>query len=161
KSEQIIQKLQERIEQDERDFSDLNIGVVLNIGDGIAFLRGLQDVQANELVRVEYVTFSLALNLEENQVGVIILRSYRRIRKGHTVYRTEEIVQVPVGDNLLGRIIDPLEEPLDNKGPIETKEERYIERVAPGVMSRQSVDRPLFTGLKVIDSMIPIGKGQR
>ena len=161
KSEQIIQKLQERIEQVDWDFSDLDTGVVLNIGDGIAFVRGLQDVQANELVRFENGTFGLALNLEENQVGVILLGSDRGIREGDTVYRTEEIVQVPVGDNLLGRIIDPLGEPLDNKGPIETKEERYIERVAPGVMSRQSVDRPLFTGLKVIDSMIPIGKGQR
>ena len=160
-SEQIIQKLQERIEQVDWDFSDLDTGVVLNIGDGIAFVRGLQDVQANELVRFENGTFGLALNLEENQVGVILLGSDRGIREGDTVYRTEEIVQVPVGDNLLGRIIDPLGEPLDNKGPIETKEERYIERVAPGVMSRQSVDRPLFTGLKVIDSMIPIGKGQR
>ena len=161
KSEQIIQKLQERIEQVDWDFSDLDTGVVLNIGDGIAFVRGLQDVQANELVRFENGTFGLALNLEENQVGVILLGSDRGIREGDTVYRTEEIVQVPVGDNLLGRIIDPLGEPLDNKGPIETKEERYIERVAPGVMSRQSVDRTLFTGLKVIDSMIPIGKGQR
>src|SRR5690625_3578857 len=161
KSKKIIQKLQERIEQVDWDFSDLDTGVVLNIGDGIAFVRGLQDVQANELVRFENGTIGLALNLEENQVGVILLGSDRGIREGDTVYRTEEIVQVPVGDNLLGRIIDPLGEPLDNKGPIETKEERYIERVAPGVMSRQSVDRPLFTGLKVIDSMIPIGKGQR
>src|SRR5699024_3277486 len=131
KSEQIIQKLQERIEQVDWDFSDLDTGVVLNIGDGIAFVRGLQDVQANELVRFENGTFGLALNLEENQVGVILLGSDRGIREGDTVYRTEEIVQVPVGDNLLGRIIDPLGEPLDNKGPIETKEERYIERVAP------------------------------
>src|SRR5690625_1645567 len=161
KSEQIIQKLQERIQQVDWEFSDLDTGVVLTVGDGISFVRGLRNVQANELVRFENGTFGLALNLEENQVGVILLGEDRGIREGDTVYRTEEIVQVPVGDNLLGRIIDPLGEPLDNKGPIETTEERNIERVAPGVMTRHSVDRPLFTGLKVIDSMIPIGKGQR
>lgn len=161
KSEQIIQKLQDRIQQVDWEFSDLDTGVVLTVGDGISFVRGLQDVQANELVRFENGTFGLALNLEENQVGVILLGSDRGIREGDTVYRTEEIVQVPVGDDLLGRIIDPLGEPLDNKGPITATEERYIERVAPGVMTRHSVDRPLFTGLKVIDSMIPIGKGQR
>lgn len=161
KSEQIIQKLQERIQQVDWEFSDLDTGVVLTVGDGISFVRGLRNVQANELVRFENGTFGLALNLEENQVGVILLGEDRGIREGDTVYRTEEIVQVPVGDNLLGRIIDPLGEPLDNKGPIETTEERHIERMAPGVMTRQSVDRPLFTGLKVIDSMIPIGKGQR
>lgn len=161
KSEQLIQRLQERIQQVDWEFSDLDTGVVLTVGDGISFVRGLRDVQANELVRFENGTFGLALNLEENQVGVILLGEDRGIREGDTVYRTEEIVQVPVGDNLLGRIIDPLGEPLDNKGPIETTEERHIERMAPGVMTRQSVDRPLFTGLKVIDSMIPIGKGQR
>lgn len=161
KSEQIIQKLQERIQQVDWEFSDLDTGVVLTVGDGISFVRGLRDVQANELVRFENGTFGLALNLEENQVGVILLGEDRGIREGDTVYRTEEIVQVPVGDNLLGRIIDPLGEPLDNKGPIETTEERNIERMAPGVMTRRSVDRPLFTGIKVIDSMIPIGKGQR
>ena len=161
KSELIIQKLQERIQQVDWEFSDLDTGVVLSVGDGISFVRGLRDVQANELVRFENGTFGLALNLEENQVGVILLGSDRGIREGDTVYRTEEIVQVPVGDGLLGRIVDPLGEPLDNKGPIESTEERHIERIAPGVMTRQSVDRTLFTGIKVVDSMIPIGKGQR
>lgn len=161
KSELIIQKLQERIQQVDWEFSDLDTGVVLSVGDGISFVRGLRDVQANELVRFENGTFGLALNLEENQVGVILLGSDRGIREGDTVYRTEEIVQVPVGDGLLGRIVDPLGEPLDNKGPIESTEERYIERIAPGVMTRQSVNRTLFTGIKVVDSMIPIGKGQR
>ncbi len=161
KSEQIIQKLQERIQQVDWDFNDLDTGVVLSIGDGISFVRGLKDVQANELVRFENGTFGLALNLEENQVGVILLGNDRGIKEGDTVYRTEEIVQVPVGDALLGRIIDPLGNPIDNKGSIETTEERYIERVAPGVMTRRSVDEPLFTGLKVVDAMIPIGKGQR
>lgn len=161
KSEQIIQRLQERIQQVDWEFSDLDTGVVLTVGDGISFVRGLRNVQSNELVRFENGTFGLALNLEENQVGVILLGDDRGIREGDTVYRTEEIVQVPVGDDLLGRIIDPLGEPLDNKGPIQAADERHIERVAPGVMTRQSVDRPLYTGIKVIDSMIPIGKGQR
>src|SRR5699024_5291034 len=105
KSEQMIQKLQKRIKQVVWKCSDLDTGVVLSVGDGISFVRGLQDVQANELVRFENGTFGLALNLEENQVGVILLGRDRGIREGDTVYRTEEIVQDPVGDNLLGRII--------------------------------------------------------
>lgn len=161
KNEQIIQKIKERIQQIDWEFNDLDTGVVLTVGDGIAFVRGLRDVQSNELIRFEDGTFGLALNLEENQVGVILLGSDDNISENDKAYRTKEIIQVPVGDELLGRVINPLGEPIDGRGPIETKEAFNIERPAPGVMARRSVDQPLFTGLKIVDSMIPIGKGQR
>lgn len=160
-SDQMIQKLKERIQQIDWEFNDLDTGVVLTVGDGIAFVRGLRDVQSNELIRFEDGTVGLALNLEENQVGVILLGEDNNIREDDKAYRTNEIVQVPIGDNLLGRVINPLGDPLDGRGPIEATEEAYIERPAPGVMTRQSVNRPLFTGIKIIDSMIPIGRGQR
>lgn len=161
KSEQIIQKIKERVQQIDWEFNDLDTGVVLTVGDGIAFVRGLRGVQANELIRFEDDTYGLALNLEENQVGVILLGSDKNIRENDKAYRTNEIITVPVGDELLGRVINPLGEPLDGRGAIETTESRHIERPAPGVMTRQSVNRPLFTGAKIIDAMIPIGKGQR
>ncbi|MDN6161594.1 MAG: F0F1 ATP synthase subunit alpha, partial [Atopostipes sp.] len=160
-NEQIIQRIKERIQQVDWEFNDLDTGVVLTVGDGIAFVRGLRDVQSNELLRFEDGTFGLALNLEENQVGVILLGSDDGVSENDKVYRTEEIIQVPVGDELLGRVINPLGEALDGRGSIETKEALNIERPAPSVMSRRSVDEPLFTGIKIIDSMIPIGKGQR
>lgn len=161
KDEQIVQKLKERIQQIDWEFNDLDTGSVLTVGDGIALVRGLRGVQSNELVRFEDDTYGLALNLEENQVGVILLGGDENIRENDTVYRTNEIAQVPVGDDLLGRVIDPLGEPLDGRGEIEATEERYIEREAPGVMTRKSVHQPLYTGVKVVDSMIPVGKGQR
>ena len=161
KNEQIIQKIKERIQQIDWEFNDLDTGVVLTVGDGIAFVRGLRDVQSNELIRFEDGTLGLALNLEENQVGVILLGSDENISENDKAYRTKEIIQVPVGDALLGRVINPLGEAIDGRGTIETTEMRNIERPAPGVMTRRSVDQPLFTGLKIIDSMIPIGKGQR
>ncbi|MDN6160417.1 MAG: F0F1 ATP synthase subunit alpha [Staphylococcus equorum] len=157
----MIQRIKERIQQVDWEFNDLDTGVVLTVGDGIAFVRGLRDVQSNELLRFEDGTFGLALNLEENQVGVILLGSDDGVSENDKVYRTEEIIQVPVGDELLGRVINPLGEALDGRGSIETKEALNIERPAPSVMSRRSVDEPLFTGIKIIDSMIPIGKGQR
>lgn len=160
-NEQIIQKIKERIQQIDWEFNDLDTGVVLTVGDGIAFVRGLRDVQSNELIRFEDGTFGLALNLEENQVGVILLGSDENISENDKAYRTKEIIQVPVGNELLGRVINPLGEPLDGRGPIETTKAFNIERPAPGVMARRSVDQPLFTGIKIIDSMIPIGKGQR
>ena len=150
KNEQIIQKIKERIQQIDWEFNDLDTGVVLTVGDGIAFVRGLRDVQSNELIRFEDGTFGLALNLEENQVGVILLGSDDNISENDKAYRTKEIIQVPVGDELLGRVINPLGEPIDGRGPIETKEAFNIERPAPGVMARRSVDQPLFTGLKIV-----------
>lgn len=161
KDEQIVQKLRERIQQIDWEFNDLDTGTVLTVGDGIALVRGLKGVQSNELVRFQDGTMGLALNLEENQVGVILLGNDRNIRENDTVYRTKEIAQVPVGDNLLGRVVNPLGKPLDGKGEINTTEERYVERPAPGVMTRKSVHQPLHTGVKIVDAMIPVGKGQR
>lgn len=161
KDEQIVQKLKERIQQIDWEFNDLDTGTVLTVGDGIAIARGLRGVQSNELVRFEDGTLGLALNLEENQVGIILLASDRDIRENDTVYRTKEIAQVPVGDNLLGRVISPLGKSLDGKGEIEFTEERHVERQAPGVMTRKSVHQPLHTGVKIVDAMIPVGKGQR
>jgi F-type H+-transporting ATPase subunit alpha len=161
KDELIVQRLQERIQQIDWEFNDLDTGTVLTVGDGIALIRGLRSVQSNELVRFEDDTLGLALNLEENQVGIIILGNDQNIRENDIVYRTGEIAQVPVGDNLLGRVVNSLGSPIDGQGEIEATEERHVERPAPGVMTRQSVDKPLFTGLKIVDAMIPIGKGQR
>lgn len=161
KDEQIVQRLKERIQQIDWEFNDLDTGTVLTVGDGIAFVRGLRGVQSNELVRFEDGTFGLALNLEENQVGIILLGNDRNVKENDTVYRTEEIAQVPVGDALLGRIVNPLGEPLDGRGSVQASEERHVERPAPGVMTRESVHQPLFTGVKIVDAMIPIGKGQR
>ena len=161
KDEQIVQRLKERIQQIDWEFNDLDTGTVLTVGDGIALARGLRGVQANELVRFQDGTLGLALNLEENQVGIILLGNDRNIRENDTVYRTEEIASVPVGDALLGRVVDPLGNPVDGKGEIKFTEEREVERQAPGVMTRKSVHQPLHTGVKIVDAMIPIGKGQR
>ena len=161
KDEQIVQKLKERIQQIDWEFSDLDTGSVLTVGDGIALVRGLRGVQSNELVRFEDDTYGLALNLEENQVGVILLGGDENIRENDLVYRTGEVAQVPVGDDLLGRVVNPLGDPIDARGEINATEERYVEREAPGVMARKSVHQPLYTGVKLVDAMIPIGKGQR
>ena len=161
KDDQIVQRLKERIQQIDWEFNDLDTGSVLTVGDGIANVRGLRGVQSNELVRFEDGTLGLALNLEENQVGVILLGSDENIRENDTVYRTDEIAKVPVGDELLGRVVNPLGEPLDGRGEIDSTEEFEVERPAPGVMARKSVDEPLYTGVKIVDSMIPVGKGQR
>jgi len=161
KDEQVVQRLKERIQQIDWEFNDLDTGSVLTVGDGIAVVRGLRGVQSNELVRFEDDTYGMALNLEENQVGIILLGDDKNIRENDTVYRTGEIAQVPVGDDLLGRVVNPLGEPLDGRGEIKATEERQVEREAPGVMTRKSVEEPLYTGVKIVDSMIPIGKGQR
>lgn len=161
RDEQIVQKLKERIQQIDWEFNDLDTGSVLTVGDGIALVRGLRGVQSNELVRFEDGTVGLALNLEENQVGIILLGSDENIRENDTVYRTGEIARVPVGNELLGRVVDPLGVPLDGKGEVGATEEYLVERPAPGVMTRKSVHEPMYTGVKIVDSMIPIGKGQR
>ncbi len=160
-SENILQMLKEQISTIEFDNSSVDVGTVFKVGDGIAFVRGLDQVLAGEMLRFDNEVYGLALNLEENQVGVVLLGNDQSIKEGDTVYRTNRIIEVGVGDNLLGRVVDALGQPIDGLGPIETSETRPIERVAPGVMTRKSVHEPLHTGIKVIDSMIPIGKGQR
>ncbi len=144
-----------------------NVGQVIEVGDGIARVWGLSDVVAGELVEFPTVkpggesVMGLALNLEEETVGAVILGPYTDIQEGHEVRRTGRIAQVPVGDALIGRVVNPLGEPVDGKGPIQTERFRPVERIAPGVVRRQPVKTPLQTGIKAIDAMIPIGRGQR
>ena len=160
-SENILQMLKEQISTIEFDNSSVDVGTVFKVGDGIAFVRGLDQVLAGEMLRFDNEVYGLALNLEENQVGVVLLGNDQSIKEGDTVYRTNRIIEVGVGDNLLGRVVDALGQPIDGLGPIETRETRPIEGVAPGVMTRKGVHEPLHIGIKVVDSMIPIGKGQR
>ncbi len=140
-----------------------NTGTVLEIGDGIARVYGLQNVMANELVRFEdgLGTLGIAMNLEEDNVGVVILGDYTNIKEGTVVKTTGQIASVPVGDGLIGRIVDPTGKPLDGKGEYQYSKTRPIERVAPGIVTRKSVHEPLQTGLTAIDALTPIGRGQR
>ena len=160
-SENLIKQLKDQILDTEFKSSSVDVGRVYSVGDGIAFVRGLDDVLANELVHFKDDIYGLALNLEDSQVGIVLLGDDQDIREGDEVYRTKRIVEVNVGDQLLGRVVDALGRPIDDKGPINSDVYRPIERIAPGVMTRQSVDEPLFTGIKVVDAMIPIGKEQR
>ena len=137
------------------------VGRVLSVGDGIARAYGLDEVQAGEMVEFEDGTRGMALNLETDNVGIVIFGDDRHIKEGDTVKRTKSIVDVPVGKGLLGRVVDPLGNPLDGKGPIEADERKLVEVKAPGIIPRQSVHEPMQTGLKAIDSLIPIGRGQR
>jgi F-type H+-transporting ATPase subunit alpha len=137
------------------------VGQVLSVGDGIARVYGLDNVQAGEMVEFPDGTKGMALNLETDNVGVVIFGDDRSIREGDTVKRTNAIVDVPVGKGLLGRVVDPLGNPIDGKGPIVAEERRLVEMKAPGIIPRKSVHEPVQTGLKAIDSLIPIGRGQR
>ena len=138
-----------------------NVGYVVEVGDGIATVHGLRDVMASELVEFSNGVMGMAFNLEEDSVGVIILGDYTGIEEGDEVKSTGRIAQVPVGPALLGRVVNALGQPIDGKGPIQTDRFRPLERIAPGVVARQNVDTALQTGIKAIDSMIPIGRGQR
>ena len=154
--------LEQKIKEFKEEINLEDTGKVIQVGDGIARVYGLNNVMANELVEfVETGVKGLAFNLEEDNVGIIILGDYEKIKEGHSVRRLKRIIQVPVGEELLGRVVNPLGEPLDGKGPIEAKEFRNVEVKAPGVIYRKPVDTPLQTGIKAIDSMIPIGRGQR
>jgi len=137
------------------------VGTVVAIGDGIARLHGVERVMAGEMLEFSHGVFGIALNLEESSVGVVLLGDYTKIREGDPVKRTGRIISVPVGDEMLGRVINALGQPIDGKGPITSNQYRPIEQMAPGVVDRQPVREPLQTGLKAIDAMIPIGKGQR
>ena len=154
--------LESRIESYKEEMELEDTGKVVQVGDGIARVYGLNKVMANELVEfVETGVRGLAFNLEEDNIGVIILGEYKDIKEGHTVRRLKRIIEVPVGEELLGRVVNPLGEPLDGKGPIEAKHTRRIDIKAPGVIYRRPVNTPLQTGIKAIDALIPIGRGQR
>ena len=138
------------------------VGTVLNVGDGVAHVYGLENVEANELVEFGNGATGVAMNLEESNVGVILLDKVNDVTEGMTVRRTGEIASIPVGEGLLGRVINVLGEPIDGNGPIDGERVRLpLDRKAPGVIFRQPVKQPLQTGLKAVDSMIPIGRGQR
>src|SRR6187551_2404185 len=146
----------------EQDMTVTNVGTVVEVGDGIARVYGLSQVMASELVEFTKTgTLGLAFNLEEDSVGVIIMGEYTAIEEGDEVRSTGRIASVPVGDAMVGRVVNALGQPIDGKGAITTDKTRPIERIAPGVVLRQDVDQPVQTGIKSIDSMIPIGRGQR
>src|SRR2546421_4952830 len=137
------------------------VGTVISIGDGISRVHGVERAMAGEMLEFPHGVFGIALNLEEESVGAVLLGDFKEIKEGDQVKRTGRIISVPVGDEMLGRVVNALGQPIDGKGPITTKQFSPIERLAPGVVDRQPVKEPLQTGLKAIDSMVPIGRGQR
>lgn len=161
KPEEISTLIKSQIEQYKTDIDVVEVGTVIEVGDGIARVYGLENVMSNELVEFPSGVMGLAMNVEESNVGVVILGPYYDIREGDQVKRTGQIMQVPVGEALIGRVVNPLGIPVDGKGPIATTEFRPVEGKAPGVMDRKSVHEPMQTGIKAIDAMVPIGRGQR
>ena len=161
KADEITKILREQIENYQQTVSVEEVGAVISVGDGIARVHGLERCMSGEMLEFPNDVFGIALNLEEDQVGAVLLGDHTAIKEGDTVKRTRTIMSVPVGDAMIGRVVNPLGQPLDGKGPIATKERIPLERLAPGVVDRQPVREPLQTGIKAIDSMIPIGRGQR
>jgi F-type H+/Na+-transporting ATPase subunit alpha len=162
KPDEIASILRERIEGMDVESADLSeVGTVLEIGDGIARIHGVENCQSLEMLELPHDVVGLALNLEEDNVGAVLFGDWDKVSEGDTVKRTGKLLEIPVGEALLGRLVDPLGRPLDDKGEINTNESRAAEHKAPGVVHRQPVKEPMQTGLKAIDSMIPIGRGQR
>src|SRR5215470_284884 len=161
KADEITQLIRQQIENYESKVAVDEVGTVITLGDGIARVHGLEKVMAGELLSFPHDVSGLAMNLEEDQVGVVLLGEYTEIKEGDEVKRTGRIMSVPVGDAMIGRVVNSLGEPIDDKGPISTEKFIPLERLAPGVIDRQPVREPMATGLKAIDSMIPIGRGQR
>ena len=161
RAEEISKIIQQQVENFDKTATKSEVGTVLEVGDGIARVFGLDNVQAGELVEFPGSVTGMTLNLQEDNVGVVIFGSDRAIKEGDEVKRTERIAEIPVGEGLLGRVVDPLGNPIDGKGPIESSDTRLIETIAPGIVARKSVHQPMQTGLKAIDAMVPIGRGQR
>ncbi len=161
KADEITKLIREQIENYESKISVDETGTVISLGDGIARVYGLDKVMAGELLSFPHGVAGIAMNLEEDQVGVVLLGEYTEIKEGDEVKRTGRIMSVPVGDAMVGRVVNSLGQPIDDKGPIATDKFIALERIAPGVIDRQPVREPMATGLKAIDSMIPIGRGQR
>jgi F-type H+-transporting ATPase subunit alpha len=161
RADEIERVLREEIENYDKAVEVSEVGSVISVGDGIARVYGMENVMAGELIEFPHGVAGLALNLEEDQVGAVLMGEYNEIKEGDEVRRTGRIMSVPVGDALIGRVVNALGEPIDDKGPIATTEFFPMERIAPGVVDRQPVKEPLQTGIKPIDSMIPIGRGQR
>ena len=161
KPEEISKLIKEQIKNYENQISQTDTGTIITIGDGIARVSGLDNCMANELVRFPNGAYGMALNLEENSVAIVMLGDDEGVKEGDVVERTGKVVSVPVGEGLIGRVVNSLGQPVDGKGQIEAKDYFPIERNAPGIIQRKSVSVPLQTGIKAIDSMIPIGRGQR
>src|ERR1700694_1301334 len=161
RADEITSILRQEIENYERAIDVSEVGSVISVGDGIARIHGLEKVMAGELIQFPHDVAGIAMNLEEDQVGAVLLGDYTVIKEGDEVRRTGRIMSVPVGDEMIGRVVNALGAPIDGKGPINTKQFFAIERLAPGVVDRSPVKEPLQTGIKAIDAMIPIGRGQR
>jgi F-type H+-transporting ATPase subunit alpha len=161
RADEISRLLREEIDNYEKAVNVAETGSVISVGDGIARIYGLENVMAGELIEFKGGVSGIALNLEEDQVGAVLLGEYAGIKEGDEVRRTGRIMSVPVGEAMVGRVVNALGEPIDGKGPIATSQFNAIERLAPGVVDRQSVKEPLQTGIKAVDAMIPIGRGQR
>jgi len=161
KADEITKLIREQIENYESKVAVDEVGTVISLGDGIARIYGLDKVMAGELIDFGHGVQGIAMNLEEDQVGSVLMGEYTEIKEGDQVRRTGRIMEVPVGKAMVGRVVNALGQPIDDKGPISTKDSIHIERIAPGVIDRQPVREPMATGIKAIDSMIPIGRGQR
>jgi F-type H+-transporting ATPase subunit alpha len=161
KTEEITSLLKQQLQAFQVDLDVSEVGEVLMVGDGVARVSGLENVMSSELVELPNGVFGMALNLEEDNVGLVLFGDSRLVKEGDLAKRTGKVVEVPVGNEMLGRVVNPLGQPIDGKGPINAKESLPVERKALGVMARQPVTQPLQTGIKAIDSMIPIGRGQR
>ena len=159
--EEISSVIKEQIERYSSELNVSDVGTVIQVADGIARVHGLENAMQGELLEFPSEVYGMVLNLEEDNVGAVLLGDHKNINEGDTVKTTGRVVEVPVGDCMLGRVVNALGQPIDGKGPIQATRHRQIERVAPGVISRKSVDTPLQTGIKAIDSMVPIGRGQR
>src|SRR5271166_5330016 len=160
-ADEIARLLRDEIEHYDNTVSVSETGSVISIGDGIARVYGLENVMSGEMVEFPHGVAGIALNLEEDQVGTVLLGEYQQIKEGDEVRRTGKIMAVPVGDAVIGRVVNALGQPIDGKGPVASTESRPIEAIAPGDVDRRPVREPLQTGIKAIDSMIPIGRGQR
>src|SRR5882724_9607808 len=161
RADEITSILRQEIENYERAIDVSEVGSVISVGAGIVRIHGLEKVMAGELLEFPFGVAGIAMNLDEDQVGSVLLGDYTQIKEGDEVKRTRRIMSVPVGEALIGRVVNALGQPIDGKGPVETTTRRRVEIKAPGILARQPVKEPLQTGLKAIDAMIPIGRGQR
>ena len=161
KANEITQLLREQIENYDSAVQVDEVGTIISLGDGIARVHGLEKAMAGELLEFPHGVAGLTMNLDEDQVGAVLLGDYTELREGQQVKRTGKIMSVPVGEKMIGRVVNALGEPIDDRGPIGDTKLMPIERLAPGVIDRQPVREPMSTGIKAIDSMIPIGRGQR
>ena len=157
----ILQDIESQIAGVKTSVTKQNVGTVREIGDGVAKVEGLTDAMYNEMLDFGNGTTGLVLNLEETEVGAIVLGDYTHIKEGQEVRTTGKVLQVPVGMELLGRVVNTLGQPVDDKGPIQTKATYPVEKIAPGIIRRKSVSQPVQTGIMAIDAMIPVGRGQR